>query len=525
MRDNNFINIIKEKERKGFTLIELLATIVIITLVFTIGFVFISDIFDSSNEAMDGINEKTILSVVEDYVLEFREEVTWNEGEDKEGNTGFCITLDSLINYGYFEGNEEEVNEYRETHFIKGIVKNGVYSYTLLEKGVNGSTISNECKFYKQDAQIVNNGSGNVPINEEEQKIGEFIYNVSQRDEKNYDTYVNFSIDFKLDENIIKIPTYVVVVLDRSGSMSSSSKFTNAKSAATSFSIGILEKVKDAQIALISYASDASVTRDFANANFKNVDFGSASGTTATDEAIDLALKRINEDVFKKNENANVYTLLLFDGVPDDTDALISSSKKLKNAGSKLIVVGYEMEDVSSNLKTIATADENFCTIKDENGNILNKGFISSSNVYCYYDSGTANISQLFSNISQSIIENVRSTDVQNASLILEAPIINGEKAFTIMKNNRIVDKIEEDIYLSGLEESVKLVINDTYQLRISDNFFKRCSENGECEIASLFNAKIILEYGGEIEDRIITIGEEQLPSFKITIDEINEVN
>ena len=61
-----------KKINKGFTLIELLITIVIIGLVFTIGYNAVLSIINSSKETKKEINKKFILSASEQYAMEFK---------------------------------------------------------------------------------------------------------------------------------------------------------------------------------------------------------------------------------------------------------------------------------------------------------------------------------------------------------------------------------------------------------------------------------------------------------------------
>ena len=58
-----------KKINKGFTLIELLITIVIIGLVFTIGYNAVLSIINSSKETKKEINKKFILSASEQYAM------------------------------------------------------------------------------------------------------------------------------------------------------------------------------------------------------------------------------------------------------------------------------------------------------------------------------------------------------------------------------------------------------------------------------------------------------------------------
>jgi len=496
-----------KKERKGFTLIELLATIVILVLVFSLCFVFVYDLFDNTDKMMDGITEKIILNAAEEYAIEFRNDSNWNEEKDNDGNYKFCITLDSLINYGYFTNNESEIIKYKDDFFVEMSVVNGVYNYKLI--GVDDIS---SCRYMDKKTEIIDNGSSEVVIKEieNEKTLGNFKYNVKKINDKTFEFDVDFNIDFKIEETIKTIinPTYVMLIVDRSGSMEGT-RFTNAKQASVTFSRKILEKVPDAKIGLILYESSASLVRDFSNSDLSSVNFGYASGGTNTAGAVLKAINAINSSVTE--EDVNVFALLLFDGEPDSESALIASARNLKLIGSKLIVVGYDMEYVSSDLKEIATNDVNLCKNSDYEG-------------YCYYDSKTANIEELFSNLSTTITENVKSTNVTDVNVILSSPVLsNGEKVFKILKDGEEIEKVEESISLDGLTESVVLSIDETYQLVVNDSFFDNCEENDICGDVML-NIQITLK-DADGNSNTIDVSKEELPSFKVTLTESSKVN
>lgn len=489
------------KKKKGFTLIELLATIVIVSLVFIVGFTLIRNIFVSSDE-MDKTTEKMILNAAEEYAIEFRNSENWEEEVDGEKAT-FCITLESLINYGYFGSDQDLVDNYKDKYLIEMIVDNGVYDYKLVEKGISN------CKYFKEETEIVDSGSGIVEIVENDVDIGNFEYKVVRVDEKNYKASIKLGIDFKVEEIVSVIPTYVVLIVDRSGSMSGT-KFTQAQNASVTFSREILNKVPEARIALILYETNASLVRTFDNSDLSGINFGRASGGTNTHKAIDLAIEKINDSV--KEEKVNVFSVLLFDGIPNNVSSLITSATNLKSIDSKLIVVGYDMDRVDDKLKTIATYDSEFCIDSDKEG-------------YCYYDSDTSDISTLFTNISSTITDKVISTSAKRAKVIMSASILNDQNVFDIYKDGVKIEKIEETINIEGTS-SVMLQINEDYELIINDNVFQGCtSEKCEVDIGALFNIQIVLQYDDGTEDKVISISEDNLPNFKITITESGKLN
>ena len=152
-------------------------------------------------------------------------------------------------------------------------------------------------------------------------------------------------------------------------------------------------------------------------------------------------------------------------------------------------------------------------------------------NYYCYYDSDTDNIETLFSKISSTIIENVRSTNAKYAKVSLESPVINDEKAFVIKQNGEVIESIEETIQIEGTNESKELTVSGNYQLVINENIFGSCvDEQCVVDLDSLFDIKIGLFYGDNDGDGVeeyeeIKIDTGNLPSFTVTVTETDKVN
>lgn len=120
-------------------------------------------------------------------------------------------------------------------------------------------------------------------------------------------------------------PVYVVVVFDRSGSMIKNnddkqdiSKWNNAVSGAKSFANSILTNIPNAKLGLVTFAKEASLARDFKNANFEDVNnkslFGSANGGTNLDAGLQRAQKLFQDT--KIDDKALKYVVVMSDGEP-----------------------------------------------------------------------------------------------------------------------------------------------------------------------------------------------------------------
>ena len=134
----------------------------------------------------------------------------------------------------------------------------------------------------------------------------------------------------------IKKPLYAVVVFDRSGSMESTcikyyfnrciktdQKWESAVNGAKTFAETLLNKVNNAQIALIGFSgnnrgdtpyNDAKTLREFANKNLDDANFGSANGGTNLQAGLLKANELLSDTSIP--ENAVKYVVVISDGQP-----------------------------------------------------------------------------------------------------------------------------------------------------------------------------------------------------------------
>ena len=95
-----FIN--NRKKYKGFTLIELLAIILILSLIIFTVIIMFKEVFISTEQTINKTEKNIILSAANDYALEYRGTDGWIEEIEEDETVNFCVSLDSLIKYGYF---------------------------------------------------------------------------------------------------------------------------------------------------------------------------------------------------------------------------------------------------------------------------------------------------------------------------------------------------------------------------------------------------------------------------------------
>lgn len=562
----------KRRINEGFTLIELLIVIVILILVFVIGFILINNLITNSDGVVDDITEKMILDASEEYAIEYRDSDRWKE-ENKDNKTSyFCISLQSLINYGYFKNNEEQINKYKNNYIVTMTVENGIYSYELVHiDGVNHN--DNICNYYQKVTNIESNDrNGDFVLKEggKTSELGNVSYSLDKEKEFIYNLNLNYNMEFKVEELITPIPTYVFVVMDNSGSMLRDNRFDYARNAAINLSDTIIKNIDSSMVSLIQYDYYPFVKVPFRSSRFLPSDFKEPkssnpgeAGNTNTSGGLDL----VSSILYNSRKNgsiptdSNIYTILIYDGTPvlysylnyngktsypssfssenekkyyltnfyndsnnfneccDGTIAdsvncipyVEKSSSVLKSLGSKLIVVGYEFDNGFTNLKKIATNDTNLCRNTSLTG-------------YCYYDSNIDNINDLFSNISTQIKQDVKSTDVSNIKIVLTPVNYNGKKVFDVYKDNVEVDSIVQEVDLSSINETITINKESNYKISINEELFEDCQ--GDCTLeVKLFDIEIRLDYDDNSKDKTIKISDDEIPVITLSSNKVVILN
>ena len=87
-------------KNKGFTLVELLVTILIISIITSVGYFFTTNIINSSKEKSDELSINNIKTSARTYSKEYPDNLIWKaDGE----NYYACVTIQDLINAGYYK--------------------------------------------------------------------------------------------------------------------------------------------------------------------------------------------------------------------------------------------------------------------------------------------------------------------------------------------------------------------------------------------------------------------------------------
>ena len=132
VKKDTFIDYIKNMfNNKGFTLIEVLATIFVVSLVFGVGFSFVTRTINESKSKSNEISLANVRSGAELYVKEYSDDIVWKpekENNNLTGNYKTCVLLSDLVDSGFLKESS-----------VKGLdIKESV----ILTKDGNGNLIN-----------------------------------------------------------------------------------------------------------------------------------------------------------------------------------------------------------------------------------------------------------------------------------------------------------------------------------------------------------------------------------------------
>ena len=222
----------------------------------------------------------------------------------------------------------------------------------------------------------------------------------------------------------IKKPLYAVVVFDRSGSMNCTkysywmgnkycaevgNKWESAVNGAKTFAETLLNKVNNAQIALVGFSNDAKPLREFANTNLDSTDFGSANGGTNLQAGLLKANELLSDTSIP--ENAVKYVVVISDGQPtyyydneghtsgngnsttkETYEATIGAATTLKNQ-AEIFSIGYMLP--SGTVYGNKTAADILTEVSSPNK--------EGSTIKHYVDGKPEDVANAFTNIAEEI--------------------------------------------------------------------------------------------------------------------------
>ncbi len=434
-----------DKKKKGFTLIELLAVIVVLGIVASMTIVIFIGTRDSSNEKIDDMTKSLIIGSVRDYATEFRNSDDWEQEESvaynadgtKDKIVSYCVSIESLINSGYFKNDNDRVNKLRDNYVALVTEKNGTVSdIEFIEKGSLTEEVdkTNKCQYVKKEYSNSGNFSGEhsikYNIDGADVEVARIKYVFKRIDDYTYDVDFTLTNTLNIDNIPINKGVDLLMLLDYSGSMSGSS-YQRAKDASKSLSDSFIKTVKNSRVGLIGFSTYGKIIRDLRNSNFDDVTFPSASGATNVNNAIDEAIYLFNES---NSDNNLKYVLLLYDGYPNYVSYYYMNGKSMypdskeyfenyrdygrgklinlsnyslnylkfasdylkssEGGNATLITVGYGFYGNNS-LKEISSKSDVICSDNDYTA--------KADENYCYFNSDTGNILNVFSKIGDAI--------------------------------------------------------------------------------------------------------------------------
>lgn len=569
----NFKN--NRKKYKGFTLVELLAIILILSLIISIVIIMFKEVFISTEQTINKTEKNIILSAANDYALEYRGTDGWIEEIEEDGTVNFCVSLDSLIKYGYFKNDSSNFEKYKDDYVVEFQIENGVYNYKFIPI-VDSST----CKF-KDFESSINNSYIKTGINDDKGKsVGEFNYKVDKIDNKNYS--LDFDLLMKL-KNIVKTDeVYITFILDISSSMEGS-KIEKANEAIANFSQHFIDYTDvDVKISLIFFHWISGLARDFSSTplslSYLN-SIGTTSGTNygaGLDMAISLMCHRgldinpldsqwcanISDVPIDNKKSKKLYAILLFDGemngypyvkidngnaLADSYEAdfdvvkrekyyrnflnskqyvrgvnnfdsdfnkyIVPSINRLKNdLDVNLFMIGYHVNS-SNVVKQYASVDNKLCI----------DGYNYGGRTYCYYDSNKFNVNNILSSISDNIINNL---GVSSLKFTFNPVKKDGQSLITLInpdgtkvKNNKL------EIEIKDLNNDVDKITKKFkgYKFILNDSIYSFCStEDEKCELKqNLFDVTLNIKYINGDSNSINL----DLPSFDLIFTERKTIN
>ena len=355
----------------------------------------------------------------------------------------------------------------------------------------------------------------------------------------------NYKVTFEVKGKDKETPTsnpkdvYAVVVLDKSNSMCNSAncrkdkKWTSAVNGAKTFAKTLHEKLPTANIALVTFAdkdgifglydkayNDAEVLRNFAKADFSNVNFGTPNGGTNLQAGLYEANELLTSSSVKKD--AIKYVVVISDGEPTlyyDDNGYTDGPGSYMDATTE--------RKTKEMAKTVQKSAEVFAIGYDYNGTILSEIASGADHVY---SSDPTTIVTKFTDIADIIGKANAGTD---ATL---TDNIGAKFVMTDAQGNKYTSE-KFDITETGKEFSFNIKINEEditedgwyptnagFELTYTDptNEVKTIKSTKNPEVywvAKRYNYKIEYYYDGQI-DNTLTETDKDVKGTKVSVSE-----
>ena len=527
------------KKRKGFTLVELLAVILILSLIFLISFGIFKLSIDDVNNTIDSVEENIILTAANNYALEYRgakEEnggKGWHEEVEIIGNkemTSFCVSLDSLMQYGYYKNDDSNFDKHRNNKAVYFEIENGVTTSKLIDL-----TESSKCDYFINSASLgsVVSAESVIKANDSNIDIGKFKYVVDELNRNTFKLNMDFNLNINEIFNAVR-PINVVMILDASGSMFTKTNgdreygcnnlntpYEKAKAAIENFSVKMNaddSKIKGSKIALIEYAGEKIKLKND-NPFGDNVgDFACANlGETNVSGGIDMSTSLIHtsdvtnsDDVeVSKRFKENTYVILLYDGVAVSYSYMkCGENSEYKNREFRVVSQTFNNDEFDYYYDRFIYYDyyENGTSELPDDCSLkyVDQENASNENAVKYAEGSAKNLRSLdvkFINLGYNFNYNdndygtrMKKMATQNNDFCVDVSV--DDKNFTSYKTNKNTSNEKKYCYYSGKSDNIDVLLNgllnniikynntlESVKLVIKPQLFKNKDEQLETKI------------------------------------------
>ena len=336
-----------------FTLIKLLAVIAILGVILSISLYAFSFSTDNVNEEVDEINKNALLSAANIYFNEFSHNGNWNSytiKEDGVDTTYSCVSLYNLINSGIYDTNNAYTKEMLDNVAVKIKTVNGVSTYEYID---NYNTDS-DCTYW-----VVGDEIGNIDMDITTGETGTnevaVLPTIDNNGDGTYTLKLRFTADKKVIQETYTFPVYVLILLDKSGSMRSNDRNRDAIKAISNM-VNDIYTIDNSYIGFIDFGYSANYFSSsgniWVNSSYQNQllsynnDVPYVNG--CDNNYYDAYTTAINNYGILDKGNQFTYVVLLSDADDNnDGSTCISSAQKdnvasrIRSSVEKFIAVAY----------------------------------------------------------------------------------------------------------------------------------------------------------------------------------------
>lgn len=385
--------------KKGFSLVELIISIILITAI-SVASLFIYLKNKEDNETVTAMKELEEITNI--FYSDNFSNGDYKYYKNDEGSTVSCMKLETLVNEGLVDSDSPLLKTYGLDNIFKYIVNSE--GFVSIEPVIDAT--DKTCEYISMEEGTFN--PVNVPNND---------YSIPSDKGKAWDVNYGYSVDkvegetnqFKGDitfemnlKQVISVeninPLYIVVIMDRSGSMSGT-PYTNAKNAVTSMITafkGMDAKVKNKiKIGSVYYGSSATQGASFKSlsslSTYSDLGFPtSASG--GTDCAAGLTKAKTLFDSVSVSGAVKI-GIFLSDGECNSTSSAKTKATTLKNSDVQMFTIAYGTWVDKTTLKAMASSSKSCDTENHE------------TETKCFFESDTSKISSTFKDLAISSVD------------------------------------------------------------------------------------------------------------------------